>query len=79
MCSNSRARRLEPLSPPSRGARGRDKGVNMFGFRATTRNFTRALLELDAAVALMMAVERAMAEDASEGDLEDFLRNPVIA
>ncbi len=28
---------------------------------------------------LMMAVGRAMAEDASEGDLEDFLRNPVIA
>ena len=33
----------------------------------------------DAAVALMMAVGRAMAEDAGEGDLEDFLRNPVIA
>jgi len=27
----------------------------------------------------MMAVGRAMAEDAGEGDLEDFLRNPVIA
>ncbi len=35
--------------------------------------------KIDAAVALMMAVGRAMAEDASEGDLEDFLRNPVIA
>ena len=33
----------------------------------------------DAAVALMMAVGRAMADDANEGDLEDFLRNPVIA
>ena len=33
----------------------------------------------DAAVALMMPVGRAMAEDASEGDLTDFLRNPVIA
>jgi hypothetical protein len=29
-------------------------------------------------VALMMAVGRAMAEDTDEGDLEDFLRNPVI-
>jgi hypothetical protein len=28
---------------------------------------------------LMMAVGRAMAEDTNEGDLEDFLRNPVIA
>ena len=35
--------------------------------------------KIDAAVALMMAVGRAMAEDASEGDLEDFLRNPVTA
>ena len=35
--------------------------------------------QIDAAVALMMAVGRAMAEDASEGDLEDFLRNPVFA
>ena len=33
----------------------------------------------DVAVAPMMAVGRAMAEDASEGDLMDFLRNPVIA
>ena len=28
---------------------------------------------------LMMAVGRAMAEDANEGEFEDFLRNPVIA
>jgi hypothetical protein len=35
--------------------------------------------KIDAAVALMMAVGRAMAEDANEGDLQDFLRNPVIA
>ena len=35
--------------------------------------------EFDAAVAMRMAVGRAMAEDVSEGDLEDFLRNPVIA
>jgi hypothetical protein len=34
---------------------------------------------IDAAVALTMAVGRAMAEDASEGDLLDFLRDPVIA
>ena len=35
--------------------------------------------KIDAAVALMMAVGRAMAEDTGEDDLEDFLRNPVIA
>ena len=35
--------------------------------------------KIDAAVALMMAVGRAMAEDTNEGDLEDFLRDPVIA
>jgi phage terminase large subunit-like protein len=35
--------------------------------------------KIDAAVALLMAVGRAMAEDASEGDHEDFLRDPVIA
>ena len=35
--------------------------------------------KIDAAAALMMAVGRAMAEDAGEGDPEDFLRNPVIA
>ncbi len=34
---------------------------------------------MDAAVALMMAVGRAMAEDASEGDVTDFLRDPLIA
>ena len=35
--------------------------------------------KIDAAVALTKAVGRAMAEDANEGDLEDFLRDPVIA
>ena len=35
--------------------------------------------KIHAAVALMMAVGRAKAEDAKEGDLEDFLRDPVIA
>jgi phage terminase large subunit-like protein len=35
--------------------------------------------KIDAAVALMVAVGRAMAEDAGEGDLVDFLHNPVIA
>ena len=35
--------------------------------------------KIDAAVALMMAVGRAMAEDTNEGDLTDFLRNPLIA
>ena len=102
----------------------RAEEVDMLEFRATTRNYSPAILELDAAmragrlrhdgdpvlewcvgdvvgrpdrrgdlypakqrpeqkidaaVASMMAVGRAMAEDASEGDLEDFLRNPAIA
>ena len=35
--------------------------------------------KIDAAIALMMAVGRAMAEDTNEGDLTDFLRNPLIA
>ena len=35
--------------------------------------------EIDAAAAFMMAVGRAMAEDANEGDLTDFLRKPLIA
>jgi phage terminase large subunit-like protein len=35
--------------------------------------------KIDAAVALMMAVGRAMAEDTGEGDPENFLRDPVIA
>ena len=35
--------------------------------------------KIDAAVALMMAVGRAMAEDTNEGDLMDFLRNPLVA
>ena len=34
---------------------------------------------IDAEVALMMAVGRAMAEDTGEGDLDDFLRNPLMA
>ena len=35
--------------------------------------------KIDAAVALMMAVGHAMAEDTDEGDLMDVLQNPVIA
>ena len=35
--------------------------------------------KIDAAVALMMAVGRAMAEDDGQGDLEDFLRDPLFA
>jgi phage terminase large subunit-like protein len=35
--------------------------------------------KIDAAVALMMAAGRAMAEDTNEGDLDDFPRIPVIA
>ena len=36
-------------------------------------------LKIDVAVALMMAVGRAMTEDTSQGDIMDFLRNPVLA
>ena len=102
----------------------RTEGVNMLEFRATTQNFSPAIIELDAAmrsarlrhdgnpvlewcmgnvvgkpdrrgnlypakqrseqkidaaVALMMAVGRAMAEEDGQGDLIDFLRNPIIA
>jgi hypothetical protein len=39
----------------------------------------RSEQKIDTAVALIMAVGRAMAEDSNEGDLTDFLRNPVIA
>jgi len=35
--------------------------------------------KIDAAVALMMAVGRAMAEDDGQGDVEDFLRDPLFA
>ena len=34
--------------------------------------------KIGAAVALMMAVGRAMTEDDGQGDITDFLRNPVI-
>ena len=35
--------------------------------------------KIDAAVALMMAVGRAMAGDEGQGDLDDFLRDPLFA
>jgi hypothetical protein len=35
--------------------------------------------KIEAAVALMMAIGRAMAKDTNECDLEGFLRNPAIA
>ena len=35
--------------------------------------------KIDAVVALVMAVGRAMAEDANEGDMTDLLRDPLIA
>ncbi len=35
--------------------------------------------KIDAAVALMMAVGRAMAEDDGQGDIMDFLRDSIIA
>jgi uncharacterized protein YbaA (DUF1428 family) len=41
--------------------------------------YDRPEQKIDAAVALMMAVGRAMAEDANEGDLTDFLRDPLFA
>jgi phage terminase large subunit-like protein len=102
----------------------RTAGVNMLEFRATTQNFSPAIIEfdaamrsgrlrhdgnpvlewcmgnvvgkpdrrgnlypakqrpeqkIDAAVALMMAVGRSMAEDDGQGDLMDFLRSPIFA
>ena len=114
---------FDPWQSTQMAQRLRAEGVDMLEFRATTQNFSPAILELDApmrsgrlrhdgdpvlewcvgsvvgrpdrrgnlypakprpeqkidaAVALMMAVGRAMAEDASESDLEDFLRSPVI-
>jgi phage terminase large subunit-like protein len=115
---------FDPWQSTQMAQRLRAEGVNMLEFRATTQNFSPAILELDAAmrsgrlrhdgdpvlewcvgnvvgrpdrrgnlypakqrpeqkidaaVALMMAVGRAMAEDTNEGDLTDFLRNPLIA
>ena len=115
---------FDPWQSRQMAQRLRAEGVNMLEFRATTQNFSPAIVELDAAmrsgrlrhdgnpvlewcvgnvvgrpdrrgnlypakprpdqkidaaVALMMAVGRAMAEDASEGELTDFLRDPVIA
>ncbi len=35
--------------------------------------------KIDAAVALMMVVGRVMAEDDGQGDIMDFLRDPIIA
>jgi phage terminase large subunit-like protein len=34
--------------------------------------------KIDAAVALMMAIGRAMTEDSGQGDITEFLRNPVF-
>src|SRR5215207_2439371 len=115
---------FDPWQSAQMAQRLRAGGVNVLEFRATTQNFSPAILELDAAmrsgrlrhdgnpalewcvgnvvgkpdrrgnlypakqrpeqkidaaVALMMAVGRAMAEDTNEGDLTDFLRNPLIA
>src|ERR687898_981473 len=115
---------FDPWQSTQMAQRLRAEGVNMLEFRATTQNFSPAILELDAAmrsgrlrhdgdpvlewcvgnvvgkpdrrgnlypakqrpeqkidaaVALMMAVGRAMAEDTNEGDLTDFLRDPLIA
>ena len=115
---------FDPWQSTQMAQRLRTEGVNMLEFRATTQNFSPAILELDAAmrsgrprhdgnpvlewcignvvgrpdrcgnlypakqrpeqkidaaVALMMAVGRAMAEEDGQGDLIDFLRNPIIA
>ena len=101
----------------------RAEAVNMLEFRATTQNFSPAILELDAAmrsgrfrhdgdpvlewcmgnvvgkpdrrgnlypakqrpeqkidaaVALMMAIGRAMTADDRQADIDDFFRNPVM-
>ena len=114
---------FDPWQSTQMAQRLRAEGVNMLEFRATTQNFSPAILELDAAmrsgrlrhdgdpvlewcvgnvvgkpdrrgnlyptkqrpeqkidaaVALMMAVGRAMAEDTNEGDLTEFLRKPPV-
>ena len=58
-----------------RGQRGRQAGPagNLYPAKQ------RPEQKIDAAVALMMAVGRAMAEDTNEGDRTDFLRHPLIA
>ena len=69
-------RRCRPCSaaPPVGNVVGRpDRRGNLYPAKL------RPEQKIDAAVALMMAVGRAMAEDVSEGDLENFLRYPVIA
>jgi len=114
---------FDPWRSTQMAQRLQAEGVNMLEFRATTQNFSPAILELDAAmrsgrlrhdgnsvlewcvgnvvgkpdrrgnlypakqrpeqkfdaaVALMMAVGRAMTEDTNEGELPNFLRNPLI-
>ncbi|MBL6459393.1 terminase large subunit [Belnapia sp. T6] len=114
---------FDPWQSTQMAQRLRVEGVNMLEFRATTQNFSPAILELDAAmrsgrlqhdgnpvlewcmgnvvgkpdrrgnlypakqrpeqkidaaVALMMAVGRAMAEDDGQGNLMDFLLNPIV-
>jgi hypothetical protein len=58
-----------------RGQRGRQVGPAGRPLPAKQRPEQK----IDAAAALMRAIGRAMAEDAKKGDLEDFLRDPVIA
>jgi phage terminase large subunit-like protein len=50
-----------------------DRRGNQYPTKARPEN------KIDAAVALMMAIGRAMSRDESAGDILDFLRNPVIA
>ena len=114
---------FDPWQSTQMAQRLRAEGVNMLEFRATTQNFSPAILELDAAmrsgrlrhdggpvlewcmgnvvgkpdrrgnlypakqrpeqkidaaVALMMAVGRAMVADDGQADLMEFLRNPVF-
>jgi phage terminase large subunit-like protein len=90
---------FDPWQSTQMAQRLRIEEVNILEFRATTQNFSPAIIEVDAAdrrgnlypakqrpeqktdaaVALMMAVGRAMAEDGGQGDIMAFLRNPVIA
>ncbi|TDH58271.1 terminase large subunit [Dankookia rubra] len=114
---------FDPWQSAQMAQRLRGEGVNVLEFRATTQNFSPAILELDAAmragrlrhdgnpvlewcmgnvvgkpdrrgnlyptkqrpeqkidaaVALMMAIGRAMAADDGQADLTEFLRNPVF-
>ena len=62
-----------------RSAAARSPPSSLAGAATFTPAKQRPEQKIDAAVALMTAVGRAMAEDTNEGDLTDFLRDPLFA